>query len=217
MVDTITKYGNNVNYENISPDRAMMTTPRGSDDAATARSAELLLHPVRLRIVQAFLGDRHLTTTELGAELDDVPAATLYRHVARLTEAGVLDVVSERRSRGSVERTLALHPGAGLVGEHELASMDADDHRRAFMVFVAGLLADFERYLDRGDPDLVRDGVGYRQAVLHLSARELESLITDLNAVLAPRLAHRPSKSRSRRLLSTILMPAGRPRGDAAR
>ena len=28
-------------------------------------SADLLLHPVRLRIVQAFLGERALTTTEL--------------------------------------------------------------------------------------------------------------------------------------------------------
>ena len=194
-----------------------MATRRGSGASTGGRSGELLLHPVRLRIVQAFLGDRHLTTTELGAELDDVPAATLYRHVARLTDAGVLDVVSERRSRGSVERTLALHPGAGVVGERELASMDVDDHRRAFMVFVAGLLADFERYLDRGDPDLVRDGVGYKHAALHLSDRELESLVADLNAVLAPRLANRPSKSRSRRMLSTILMPAERPHGEAPR
>jgi hypothetical protein len=37
-------------------------------------SADLLLHPVRLRIVQAFLGDRALTTTQLRGELPDVPA-----------------------------------------------------------------------------------------------------------------------------------------------
>ena len=41
-------------------------------------SADLLLHPVRLRIVQAFLGERALTTTELSAELSDIPAASLY-------------------------------------------------------------------------------------------------------------------------------------------
>jgi helix-turn-helix protein len=37
-------------------------------------SADLLLHPVRLRIIKAFLGDRALTVTQLAAELDDVPA-----------------------------------------------------------------------------------------------------------------------------------------------
>ena len=41
-------------------------------------SADLLLHPVRLRIVQAFLGDRALTTSDLAAELADVPPASLY-------------------------------------------------------------------------------------------------------------------------------------------
>lgn len=42
-------------------------------------------HPVRLRIVKAFLGDRALTTKQLAAELPDVPAGSIYRHVARLT------------------------------------------------------------------------------------------------------------------------------------
>src|SRR5262249_44095410 len=55
-------------------------------------SADLLLHPVRLRIIKAFLGDRALTTTQLAAELDDVPAGSVYRHVARLAREGVLQV-----------------------------------------------------------------------------------------------------------------------------
>jgi hypothetical protein len=32
-------------------------------------SADALLHPIRLRIVKALLGDRALTTTELASEL----------------------------------------------------------------------------------------------------------------------------------------------------
>ncbi len=190
-----------------------MTPPAAHDDPddQAAPGADLLLHPVRLRIVQAFLGDRRLTTAELGRELHDVPAATLYRHVARLTEAGVLEVVSERRSRGSVERTFRLRPGAGVVGDEDLAAMSTDDHRRAFRVFVVGLLSDFDRYLDRGKPDLAGDLVGYRHAAMYLSDREVERLIVDLNAVLAPRLALRPTKSRTRRMFSTILMPADPP------
>ncbi len=56
----------------------------------------------------------------------------------------------------------------------------------------------------------------YRHAALDLSDRELQALITDLNAVLAPRLAFDPTKSRTRRMLSTIRMPAGAPLGDSA-
>ncbi len=70
-------------------------------------SADLLLHPVRLRIVQAFLGDRALTTTELQAELPDVPAASLYRQVARLVDGGVLGVAWP----GSSGTSTATSPG----------------------------------------------------------------------------------------------------------
>jgi len=110
-------------------------------------SADLLLHPVRLRIVQAFLGDRALTTSALAAELADVPAASLYRHVARLVDAGVLAVVAERRVRGALERTYVLRVTAANVGLDEVNKMSAEDHRQAFMAFVAGLLDDLARVL----------------------------------------------------------------------
>src|SRR3712207_4096878 len=92
-------------------------------------TGDLLLHPVRLRIVQAFLGERALTTAELGAELDDVPTASLYRHVALLADAGVLTVAEERRVRGAAERRYRLVLEAASA---DPAGMSADDHRRGF-------------------------------------------------------------------------------------
>jgi Helix-turn-helix domain len=170
-------------------------------------SADLLLHPVRLRIVQAFLGDRALTTTELRSELVDVPAASLYRHVARLVDAGVLAVVAERRVRGALERTYVLRLAAASIGLNELAKMSPDEHRQAFMAFVAALLADFDRYLARGDVDLLRDGVSYRLAGIWLDAAELTELLRELVTVLQPRLANAPKPGRKRRILGTVLLP----------
>src|SRR3954463_11277591 len=107
-------------------------------------SADLLLHPVRLRVVQAFLGARTLTARVLRAELPDVPAASLYRHVGVLAEAGVLAVVGERKVRGAAERSYRLVPEAASVGAGDAAAMSPEQHRRAFATFVAGLLADFD-------------------------------------------------------------------------
>jgi hypothetical protein len=174
-------------------------------------TADLLLHPVRLRIVQAFLGDRPLTTSALSAELADVPAGSLYRHVARLVEAGVLAVVAERRVRGALERTYVLRLSAATVGMDDLAAMSADDHRQAFMAFVAGLLGDFDRYLARGDIDLLRDGVSYRLAGLWLDDAEYAELMRDLTRVLQPRLANPPAPGRRRRLLGSVLLPGDAP------
>lgn len=171
-----------------------------------ASSADLLLHPVRLRIVQAFLGDRALTTTALSAELSDVPAASLYRHVARLVDAGVLQVVAERRVRGALERTYVLRLAAATIGPDELASMSVDDHRQAFMAFVAGLLADADRYLQRADFDPLRDGVSYRIAGMWLDDAEYADLLRDLVRVLQPRAANAPKKGRRRRILATVLL-----------
>jgi DNA-binding transcriptional ArsR family regulator len=170
-------------------------------------TADLLLHPVRLRIVQAFLGDRALTTSDLAAELADIPSASLYRHVARLVDAGLLAVVAERRVRGALERTYVLRLQAAAIGLDEVETMTADDHRHAFMAFVAGLLGDFDRYLARGDIDLLRDGVSYRLAALWLDDAEYASLLRDLTRVLQPRLANAPGPGRKRRILGSVLLP----------
>jgi Helix-turn-helix domain len=170
-------------------------------------SADLLLHPVRLRIVQAFLGDRALTTSELRAELPDVPAASLYRHVARLVDAGVLGVVSERRVRGAVERTYILRLSAANIGVDEFEHMTVDDHRQAFTAFVAGLLGDFDRYLARGDVDPIRDGVRYNLTAMWLDDAELGELMRDIARIFGPRLANPPKPGRKRRLLGSVLLP----------
>jgi hypothetical protein len=157
--------------------------------------------------VQAFLGDRALTTSELRTELPDVPPASLYRHVARLVDAGVLSVVAERRVRGAVERTYVLRLSAARIGLDELESMSREDHRQAFIAFVAGLLGDADRYIAREDFDPVRDGAGYHLAGLWLDDAEFAQFLRDLNRVIQPLLAKPPKPGRRRRILATVLLP----------
>jgi helix-turn-helix protein len=187
------------------------------DDGGSVTTTDLLLHPVRLRVVQALLGDRVLTTADLATELGDVPTATLYRQVAVLADAGVLQVVGERKARGAVERSYRLVLDAAAVSVEDTAAMTADEHRRGFAAFVAALLADFDRYLrwaatDGGAPDLLRDGAGYRQAALWLTDEELAHLVADLRAAISARMDNAPTEGRRRRVLSTVLMP-GEPYG----
>jgi Helix-turn-helix domain len=171
-------------------------------------SADLLLHPVRLRIVKAFIGDRALTTRQLAAELPDVPAASVYRHVGRLAEAGVLHVVSERRVRGITERTYMLRLFAAQMQPGEVAAMSLDEHGSAFLAYVAGLLGDFDRYLATEPAEPAKDGAGYRVAAMWLTDAELADYRRDLAAISAPRLANAPGDGRRRRMLYTVMLPA---------
>jgi hypothetical protein len=171
-------------------------------------SADLLLHPVRLRIVQAFLGDRALTTAQLAAELGDVPPASLYRHVSLLTKAGVLEIAAERRVRAVVERTYVLRLNAARIQPDEMAAMTPEQHLAAFMAYAAGMLADAERYLMTGSPDPLRDGARYMMAAMWLNEAEYADLIRELTAVFQPRLANAPGRGRKRRTVYNVLVPA---------
>jgi DNA-binding transcriptional ArsR family regulator len=170
-------------------------------------TADLLLHPVRLRLVKAFLGDRTLTARQLAAELPDVPPATIYRHLGRLSDAGVLRVVAERRVRGTVERTYGLDLPAAEVSPGEVAALTPDEHGRAFVAFVAGLLGDFDRYLGAGPVDLAADHAGYRVAALWLTDEELAAFQRELRDLAAARLAGGPGPGRRRRMLYTVQFP----------
>lgn len=174
-------------------------------------SAELLLHPVRLRIVQAFLGDRALTTAALRSELPDIPSASLYRQIARLVDGGVLSVVAERRVRGAVERTYVLRAAAARIGADEVAKMSPDEHRQAFLAFVAGLIGDADRYLARSHVDPIRDGASYNLAALWLDDAEFAEFLRDLYTVVQPRAANAPRGGRTRRVLATVVLPVGEP------
>ena len=170
-------------------------------------SADLLLHPVRLRILKAFLGDRALTTSELAAELSDVPPGSLYRHVATLTRAGVLQVVAERRVRGAVERTYTMRLAAAAIRPSEVKAMTLNEHAHAFTAYIAGLMADFERYIASAPADPVRDGAGYRVSAMWLTDDEYADLAREISAVFQERLANAPGKGRRRRMIYTVTLP----------
>ena len=84
------------------------------------RRSDILLHPVRLRIVLTVAGDE-ATTADIAERLPDVPQATLYRHIAKLADSGILDIVGERRARGAVEKTYSVNADRANV-IHKLRS-----------------------------------------------------------------------------------------------
>lgn len=167
---------------------------------------DLLLHPVRLRIIQALVG-APMTPLQLRDRLGDVPQATLYRHLNQLADGGLVEVVDERPVRGTVERTYGVVTNRVSLGDADLESATPADHFRYFTTFVGTLLSDFAAYLDSGDPSLSADRVGYRQVPLWLTDDEFDSLIEKLAALVLECADNDPTPERRRRLLSTIVMP----------
>src|SRR4029079_18689449 len=106
-------------------------------------TVELLLHPVRLRIVHAMSGGRNINTSQLLARMPDVSKATMYRQVSLLVEGGILAVEGEQRVVGVVERRYRLNQPRLVIDPDTAAMASLEDYRRAFAVAMAALLGEF--------------------------------------------------------------------------
>ena len=168
---------------------------------------DLLLHPVRLRIVHAMSGGRTRTTSDLCASLPGVPKTTVYRHVGLLAEAGLLEVAGEQRVHGAVERRYRLRRERAAIDGDAAASMSLEDHRHGFAAAMAALLAEFNAYLDREHADPTADSVSYRQGPLWLNREELAELISEVRSAILSKRDNEPAPDRRPHLLSTILFP----------
>jgi DNA-binding transcriptional ArsR family regulator len=194
-------------------DNNSATTP------ARAHGPDLILHPIRMRLIVALGAGVPMAAAQLLERMPDVPPATLYRHLTVLRQGGIITFADEsgpreageRRTRGAVERRYVLRAGAASLAPEDLASATPDDHLRWFASFVAGLLGAFSRYVARRTPDLARDGVGYREVVLQLSDDELVQMSIALNTALMPFVANTPGNGRTARLFATVLLPADQP------
>lgn len=182
-----------------------------------ASRANLILHPVRLRLIAA-LARRQLTAHQLSALLPEVPQATLYHHLGILTRAGLLRVVSERHVRGAVEKRYTLAEDQAFLSPADLAHVSREDHLRYFTLFVAMLLGDFARYLEQHEApiDLYADGAGYREMPFYLSDDELVQAAAAVNQALLPFLKNEPAPHRRRRLFATIVFPDVEPEAPVA-
>ncbi|GLW10166.1 hypothetical protein Misp01_52950 [Microtetraspora sp. NBRC 13810] len=170
-------------------------------------TADLLLHPVRIRILQTLFDTDPMTTAQLRERLPDIPPATMYRHIAVLADAGVLEVVDTRRVRGTVERSYRVRPEHAVVDPAARAAMTREDHQRAFTTFAASLMSDFGRYLDHENADPASDGVVYRQAAVCLTDDEFTAMIEEIESAVLARVSHAEGDGRTRRIVSLVVVP----------
>ena len=163
---------------------------------------DALLHPVRIRIVQILASSGPCTARQLDDALADVPMTSLYRHLGRLVEAQLLDVIGERPVRGSIEKTYAL--AAATDSPQAGPDATAEEYFRSFLATIAMQLSTISRYLDQGAKDPQRDGVAWQVSPAWLSDDELAALQETVQAALS----HPPSAERRLRLVALSTLPA---------
>jgi DNA-binding transcriptional ArsR family regulator len=170
----------------------------------------LLLHPVRLRILSELAG-KELSPRQLAQELPDIPQASLYRHIGILVENQILEVVGERVVNGATERSYAIAVGAVRLTPEDLRGLPAEEHLRVFSVYVGTLIESFVESMNGRDPDdVLRDGLSYNRVTIHLSDEEVAQFRSELTAIIERVWSNPPAPNRKSYTLASVVIPEKR-------
>lgn len=139
---------------------------------------EVMLNPVRIRIIQELAIRGNLTATELGEKISDVPRTTMYRHINILLDNNILSVVSEKKIRGSLERTLALNiEEISRQNTLENASQNA-------LGFLMNRYAKFHNYFSGKNSNPAKDKIFLNNTILMMDDNEFDQFLSELRELL---------------------------------
>lgn len=171
------------------------------------KKSDVLLHPVRMRLVTELAG-RHMTPGQLAAKMPDVAQATLYRHISRLVESGIFEVVSQQAVNGAVERTYGVVAGAERLTAAEMQAITPAEHGRYFSIFAAALINAVSRYVQQTDPDKIsQSGLSYNRAIIYLSDEERAAFQDQIVALIGGVMSNEPTPERQRFTLASVVIP----------
>ncbi len=168
--------------------------------------ASLVIHPVRLRILQVLI-DGSKTTHDISLLLPDVPTSSLYRHLKILLNGKMIGVDETRLVRGIQEKVYKIAQSPRLMSE-DLIGIKADEHLQMFTTYVVALIQGYAKYLERTTvPDLEDDRVGYNEITAWVTDEQLDEFGRKLNEVLVPLLGQEPGPGRHQHKLAVITYP----------
>jgi DNA-binding transcriptional ArsR family regulator len=180
-----------------------------------ATDPDLILHPIRARIVYAIEG-RCLSSGEIAREVPDVSQASLYRHIKRLVQAGVLLVDHERQAHGAVERFYRTDPASVVIDARKLASKRGKAGPY-FEVYLSCLRQAFAHYIGQPRFDLKADGARFYTEFAYLTDEEQVALNLDIKKLIEAAQRRPPGENRRRRNLSYIALPEPAPKSKSSK
>ncbi len=139
---------------------------------------EVMLNPVRMRIIQELSTRRSITATELCEKISDVPRTTMYRHINILLDNNILSVVSEKKIRGSLERTLALNTGE--ISKNNTLKNACQNA----LGFLMNRYARFHNYFSGENPNPGRDKLFMNNTILMMDDNEFDQFLSELRELL---------------------------------
>jgi len=187
---------------------------------AEARIVHTVLHPVRLDILTILL-DRAASSNEL-AEMLNEPRSTVRRHVQKLCDDNVIEVVDERPRGGAMERYYRAVVQPDISGE-EAELLPRAAHRRHAVIALQGILTEALASLRHSqmEADEELELTLRRMQLSRRGLEEAEALLAEMHerfeAVLERDTARPKAEFAPVKVLALMWFNRGRPRRSAER
>lgn len=174
----------------------------------TDKLMDHIANPVRCRLLLEIHSQGKATAKHLADIYNDIPQATLYRHLKKMLGDGILQVVEETRIRGTVEKTYALALDISDSMDTMLEKNSGGLYMQYFMQYILGFAKQFQEYCRSPDIDIKKDMTGFSLSPLYLSDEELTSLITGISQMIDAVKENGPRPGRRLRTIGVIVSPA---------
>jgi len=111
--------------------------------------AEILMHPVRMKILQSLMQNKEngVTTFEMLESIQDVSQATLYRHIQILLDANIIKIVNERKVRAVTEKFYGLNEEEAHLELEEWRNLSKEKKLNYISYYQLVLMTQYQNYL----------------------------------------------------------------------
>lgn len=168
---------------------------------------DCFVHPIKCKLLLEIFSMGKATAKQLADRYDDIPQATLYRYLKRMTDDGVLKVAEEKKVRGTVEKTYVSAIDFSSIEQGLKGENAGDVYMQLFMQYVFGFIKKFQEYCKNKNIDIAKDMSGFSLAPIYASDEELTAAIEDYTKIVQPLYNNKPTADRKARTLGFIISP----------
>jgi len=165
-----------------------------------------IMNPVRIKIIQELSIKKTATTKEIAEACGEIPQATLYRHLSALMKNGVIQVVSENKVRGIMEKVYSIKDNPSQTVNNNIKTITKEELSTLFSQFIISILTDFDSCIS--NPENMKSvsmNLGFRSASLFLSDEEYVEMMSEVNKIIMQKMDYKPAQGRKLRKFTTII------------
>lgn len=167
---------------------------------------KLFKNQIRFKIALELIDkEEGLSIMQLNELLEDVPQATLYRHMNSMYEDGLVKVVNTRKTRSGEEKFYAINTETYKIDEEEWNQASYDEKVNFVTFYFMYILQSYKSYHEimKGK----KDQSTFSIAKLHLDESKFKDFQSELNALFNKYYDESQNDSSKERTVSLVIIP----------